>query len=250
MIERTLLDANQMPLLVCWRNTDEQALYVKGEDFPEVLPVGVVQDVGATGVRLYVGSDALRGGDYSLTLGTLGKDHGPLFDLQRTVLHATMRTRFVRRNLETLPVHPLRVKRTIRGSAQSGGEVEAQFAALIPYWLGPERFTSLTPGLPSPIGISGQMTVWPRIEITAGSGAVNLPSVLSDAGLTEIYTDIPPGQTLVLDTRPGQWAVTLNGADISRLLAGPQPFLLPGDRLLTVSAPGSLVSMTWQEGNL
>ncbi|GGO32736.1 hypothetical protein [Deinococcus humi] len=250
MIERTLLDADQRPLLVCWRNTDEQALYVKEEGLPEVTPVGVIEDVGATGVRIYVGGDALRGGEYSLTLGTLGKDHAPLFDLQRTVMYAALRTRFIRRNLETLLVHPLRVKRTIRGSAQNGGQVEAQFAARVPFWLAPERFMTVTPGVPVPIGISGQMTVYPRIEIKAGNSAVVSPSILSDAGLTTVLSTIAAGQTLVLDARPGQWAVTLNGVDISRLLSGPQPYLLTGDRLLTVSAPGSLISMTWQEGNL
>lgn len=252
MIDRTLLDAQGRDLLTLERRTLEQAMHVRAEGLPELSPVGEFVDVPGTGVRLYVGGDAIKGGAYTLSVGVFGRTHSDAFDLHREVMRAAVQARAVQRSDGGVLrlARFSRVSRAFTGSAQQGGAVDATWEVASPYWWTPERTLNIPEGQPTPVLNAGEALAPLRVTITAGGAPVTQPSILTDMGLTRFLGTVPPGATLTIDGLPGRWSTTLDGADAHLKLTGPQPALLPGERTVTVTAPGSAVQLAYQEGRL
>lgn len=251
MIERIFLDGDGSPLLNCYRMTKEQALFVRAEDLPEVRPVGGVEEVAGTGVKVYAGPELLTSGEYTISLGTHGKTHGDAFSLQREVMRWAIRARAVLRTGGGVLhlAHFTSIKRSFKGSAMLGGQVDVTFAPATPFWIVAERVQEVSSVGPTAVFVDGQMRSALRLTLTATSTVTN-PSILSDAGLTTWLGTLQPGETLLIDGRPGHWAVTVNGADKALQLTGPQPYLEPGSRTLTLSAPNCTALIEWKEGEL
>lgn len=252
MIDRIWLDGEGRPLLTLHRMTQAQALWVRTEDLPEVRPVGTVEEVPGTGVNVYVGESLLVAGDYTVSVGTAGQTHADAFALQREVMRFAVQARAVQRTGEGV-LHLARftgIKRSFKGSALLGGQVDVTFRAAVPYWITAERVQDVAVGQATSVYVAGAMRAALRVTITAGSAAVTNPSILSDAGLTTWLGTLAAGQVLVIDGCPGRWAVTAAGADASLRLTGPQPYLEAGNRSVTIAAAGATAQIEWQEGEL
>ncbi|MDO4264506.1 MAG: hypothetical protein Q4C67_09950, partial [Deinococcus sp.] len=76
MIERTFLDRAGQPLLDLYRLTTPQALFVTGENLPDLQPIGSTVELPGTGLKVFVGDSRPRAGQLEVTLATHGKSHG------------------------------------------------------------------------------------------------------------------------------------------------------------------------------
>lgn len=252
MIDRTLLDAQGRDLLTLERRTLEQAMHVRAEGLPELSPVGEFVDVPGTGVRLYVGGDAIKGGAYTLSVGVFGRTHSDAFDLHREVMRAAMQARAVQRSDGGVLrlARFSKVGRAFTGSAQQGGTVDATWEVASPYWWGPPVKVPVNVGVPHPLHLNSDAPTPLRITIDGGAQSVTQPSILSDAGLTRWLGTMPPYAQLIINGQPGLWSVTLNGVHVETKLTGPQPFLKGGDTHLTITAAGATAHVIYQEGLL
>lgn len=245
MIERVLLNGQGEELLSLFRHSEAEALLPLEEGLPDILPVGQVQDIAGTGIKMFVGGDQLTAGSYSLTLGTYGRSHMDNFSLQRTVMQAAVQTRAIRRSGLTLPIARFAsIKRTFHGGAQLSGRVTVEFVPTTPYWLTAERRQLLETGQ-NTVHVDGMARAPLRVSFV---GPVTDPSVTTDAGVTTWLGTVPSGRELVIDARPGVWTAALDGDRTAALrLNGPQPYLNPGSRTVSVTHPATL---EWQEGEL
>lgn len=252
MITWEWLDKDMNVVLNLWRDTAAQALYVQGEELPDVLPVGQIADVAGTGVKVYAGTDELTAGVYAVTLRALGRTHTDAFTLHGEVMQAAVRTRYVRRtDGGVLAIARFtRINRKFTGSPQNAGTVRVEFQPSTPYWTTGHFTRTITPGVPQSVTVSGNGRAGVQLTLTAGAASITNPFVVTAAGETHWLGTIPAGGTLVINALPGVWIVTLNGADVSARLDGPQPHLLPGVNTVTVHAPGAAVTLAWQEASL
>lgn len=248
LVEHIWQDDAGTALINLYRRTADQAIDIKGESMPDLTPAGQVVDVAGSGARLFVGTSALRGGAYTVTVGTYGRDRANLGTVQRQVLAAAARTRFVVRDGFALPVSPSKLGRNFRGSALTGGEVSVTFECASAYWYGPILRRAVVPGVVVPFTLGGDGPVMPRIEIAAGGQDLTDLVINHDGGVTRFLDPVPAGQTLAIDARPGIWAVTLNGADRRLRLRGPQPVFNAGQTAVYVNAPGAAVTLIYREG--
>ena len=183
--------------------------------------MGRVEEVAGTGVRFFVGGDALTAGNYTLTLGTYGQTHGDNFALQRAVMGAAVLTRAIQRNGSTLPiVRFAKIARTLRGGAQFSGQMTLEFVPASAYWLADSR--SVTVEGQQVVHVGGMSRASLRVTFT---GPVIDPYIVTPAGTTRWIGTVPAGADLVIDARPGRWTVTLSGAAAQLRLQGPQPYL-------------------------
>lgn len=251
-IERVLLDGAGNPLLNLWRLTADQALFVSadGEKPPEIQPVGTVEEVAGTGIRLYAGPDAVKGGAYTLAIGTHGRTHADMAALQHEVLRAAVKTRAIQRTeMGTLFIARFsRITRSWRGSAQLGGAVEVAFEVASPYWWSDLKTQALTAGQTGTVNVSGNAPTGVRITFTPSQSVTN-PTFTTAGGVTRLLGTYGAGSVIVVDGQPGVWTVTVNGVDQALKLDGPQPLLLPGSNAVTVSGAGA-VQLAWREGYL
>lgn len=249
------LDADQNLLLTLGGAREEGWTGVTDEGEPTLAPAGQVETVPGTGVRLYVGGDALVPDDYSVTVAVQGRDGRLTPVLQALVVQAARQTRYVRKRLGEqqglLPVARFtRIARGRRADPRLPREVKVTFAPALAYWLTEWREEEVSPGAPRLLYVAGEAPAPLRIRITAGASAVDHPSVRTDAGVTTWLGTLQPGQTLDIDASPGRWAATVGGVDVRLGLTGPQPLLNPGEREVTVTAPGASAVIGWQEGVL
>lgn len=250
MIERVFEDVDGNTLLSLHRMTREQALWVRSEGLPTLAPIGTYEDVPGTGQRVLIGERRPRAGQLVISLGTSGRDHAGAWGLQRELVAlAPLIRRYRREPGGTMDVAGYSaVKRTFSGQAQSGGNVEFTLECASPYfWTDQEATVAV--GSAQALSIGGVAPTGLRLTLTAGGAAVTDPRILSDAGLTTWHGTVPAGGVLALDGLSGQPA-TLNGVDVSLYLTGPLPHLEPGDRTVTVTAPGASAKLNWREGEL
>ncbi|WP_181392027.1 hypothetical protein [Deinococcus irradiatisoli] len=246
-----MLNADGEVLLGLYRFDGSNALFTKSESLPDVTPVGQVEEVPGTGLRIYTGPELLRAGTLTLTLGTHGRTHSDLTALHDTVLRAAIQTAGYQRINGVLPIaHFSKITRVYQGSAQLGGQIDVTFEAAGPYFLGPEKTETVLNGSPTLLYNNGAGRAALRVEITAGASAVVNPSILTSAGLTTWVGTVPAGQTLTLDGAVGVWSVTLGEVDVSLSLTGPQPYLDEGECTVTLTAAGASALLAWQEGGL
>ncbi|GAA4002638.1 hypothetical protein GCM10022631_11660 [Deinococcus rubellus] len=248
MIDRVFLDEQGRDLLNLHRWTPEQALFVKGETQPDLVPIGTFEDVPGTGLKVFVGERRPRAGQFAVTLGTHGKNPEEAFALQREI--ATLAPRiagYSRTPGGTLSIAGVsKVTRSFTGAAMRGGAVELTLECASPYFWQESKTRTVPVGVVTPVSIGGQARADLRVSITAGGSAVTDPSILSDAGLTTWHSTIPAGQTLML----GGEDVTLSGMDAALTVTGPLPYLEPGFASLTIIAAGATAVIAWKEGEL
>ncbi|EYB68938.1 hypothetical protein DEIPH_ctg013orf0046 [Deinococcus phoenicis] len=230
------------------RWTVDEALQLTDEGLPDLAPVGTVQDVPGTGLRLYVGGEGLRAGTYTVTVAAHGRTPALALRLQHEVVRAATLTRFVRRGGAELPIARFsRISRKWRGNWQVGSAVDVAFEASSPYWLLPVVTVPLVAGA-NTVKVEGDGPVSPRLSLTASQTVTN-PQITTDAGVTRWLGTLNAGQTLVIDATPGVWSVTVGGLDVRLGLQGPQPLLQAGTRAVTLGANLSGV-LTYRPGVL
>lgn len=247
-VERVLYDENGNELLSLWRWTNEQALFVKAEGLPDLVPIGSVEEVPGTGQKIFVGERRPKAGQMTLTIGTHGKNHDEAFALQRELMNlAPLIRAYSRVPGGTLEIAGYSsVKRSFQGSAMFGGTVELTLECASPYfWLDapPQQVlagqNTVQVGGIAPTGI--------RLELTASQGVTD-PQIVTDAGVTTWHGTLAAGQVFVMDSRR-DWIATLDGRDVSLFITGPLPSLEVGTRVLTIPA-GLTGKVLWREGEL
>lgn len=251
MIIRTFLDAAGGVLLDLYRLTPEQALLVKSETLPGLTPIGAFEEIPGTGLKVFVGERRPRAGQLEITLTTAGRRHEDAFALQRELLRIVPDIRaYSRVPGGTMDIAGAsQVTRTITGSAQVAGAVAMTLECASPYFWADREPVTVPTGTPQPVDVGGVADTGLRVTITAGGSAVTDPSIRTDAGLTTWRGVIPAGGSLVLDSLNG-WSVTLGGVDVDLFVTGPAPALTPGERTVTVTAPGAVATLQWREGDL
>lgn len=253
MIDRTLLDASGRELLALHRLTPEAALWVRDEGMPETTRTGTVRQVAGGTVQVLTGRPGRKAGQFTLSLGLAGRTHGDALALLGEVQGAVEDARRYQRSgkgvlLLAGPGDVGRPKWT--GNAQVNCSVDVTWDLAARHWVVREQSQDVPVSVPTAVTVLGRMTAGLRVTITAGGAGVTNPSILTDMGLTTYLGTIPAGGVLVIDGTPGIWAATLNGTDARLKLSGPQPALLPGERSVTVTAPGATAHLDWMEGDL
>lgn len=250
MIERALTDWDGQEVLNLHRVTREQAWMVRAETLPRRFSLGGVVDRGGSGVRAFVGSRGRRADQLKLSILTAGQSHADNFAVQQMILNALERVHgFQRSPGGLLDIAVVDAEPTINYNSGTSGTVNVTAEVLTPYWWTNEQTETITPGAARVVLIGGEAWTGIRVTITAGSQAVTDPVIVSDAGESRWNGTIPAGQTLTVDNIRG-WRCLLGNVDASLGWTGPLPYLTPGERTLTVTAPGATAELTWREGTL
>lgn len=248
MIDRVFLDAQGADLLNLYRWTPEQALFVKTETLPDLVPVGTFEDVPGTGMKIFIGERRPKAGQFAVTLAAHGKNPDEAWALQREIANLAPLIRgYSRTPGGTLSIAGVsKVTRSFTGAAMHKAAVELTCETASPYFWQESKSRAVATGSVVAVSIGGQARADLKVSITAGGSAVINPSILSDAGLTTWHGTIPAGGALVLDGED----VTLNGVDAALYVTGPQPYLEPGTPTLTIAAAGASAVIAWKEGEL
>lgn len=238
-------------LLPLWRDTGEQRLGLAAENLPELTAIGTVEPVPGTGLKVFVGERRFKAGPLTVTIGTLGRRAADGWALQREIIGLLPHVRGYWHSLAgTLKLAGCTVaKRSLTGPYEPGGQIEIALEPKSPYFWQTEQGAGIIPGGPQPVTVDGVARTPLRVAITAGTAPITDPRVLSDAGETRWQGTVPAGQTLVIDGGAGPRAL-LGGLDVSLYLLSPLPYLEPGERTITVTAPGATCTAYWQEGTL
>lgn len=244
------MDEAGQTLLALHRVTREQALLVRSETLPDVNPIGTVEDVPGTGLKVLSGGRGARAEQVTVVIGTHGRTHHDAFALQQEILRAVPLIHgYSRVPGGTMDITAASARRELSGGAQSNGTVTLTMTCASPYfWVDTDEW-DVPVGTPQTVDVRGMADTGVRLTLMAGAAPIVDPSVLTDAGLTTWHGTVPAGGVLVMDSRR-EWTVTLNGADAGLTVTGPLPALSPGERSVTVTAVGGAATLQWREGRL
>lgn len=246
MIDRVFLDEQGRDLLNLHRWTNEQALFVKTETLPDLVPIGTFEDVPGTGMKIFIGERRPKASQFAVTLAAHGKNPDEAWALQREIATLAPLIRgYSRTPGGTLSIAGIsKLTRSFTGAAMHKAAVEVTLETASAYFWQESKSRPVATGVAAIVSIGGQARVDLRVSVTAGGSAVTNPSILSDAGLTTWHGTIPAGQILTLDGED----VTLNGVDAALYVTGPLPYLEPGLPGLTIIAAGATAVIAWKEG--
>lgn len=236
----TWLDAAFEPLISLGEPQDSARLTLTEERELTLMPSGGVQAVPYSPASVFVGEPGVvRADAYGLTL-VIDADSKAACDALKAKLNAAaVRTRFIARGAAYLPIAMFKSLSLKRWSGYlAGGEYTAEFHPAQSHWVIASHEREISPGVNEVI-VGGDVPAPLHVTITAGAAPIVNPSVVTDAGTTTLLGILPAGGVLAIDARPGVWTVTVNGVNAKTSLTGPQPFLRPGARSVTLTAAGA-----------